>query len=80
MKNNLKYCPFCGNNVYVISYEVNPCFDKLVINCPYCGEFTLCHDIFREKKTCYDVWNTRVPESYTHNIYGKDDADDWSED
>lgn len=75
----LEPCSFCGGDVFDVMYARTECYDKLVINCPHCGEFTIVHDQFRAGKTCYDVWNTRVREVYRYDIHGEDDVDDWSE-
>lgn len=55
MKEELKPCPFCGeDNLEIIVYSLG-CF----VLCPGCGVATVNRPT---KKEAADVWNRRVPQ------------------
>ena len=74
---SLKPCPFCGNEVQIMSYIQNVYYDRLEINCPRCGTITISNghrDISQERSCSINTWNSRK-----YNVMDINDADDWCE-
>lgn len=72
MTNHLKSCPFCGGtNIVIITCGDENCGNKLCVDCPHKGQYSVCCDASkggcgthtgyaRTKEKAIELWERRV--------------------